>query len=141
MVGVPKTIDNDVAFVSRSFGYLTAVEEAAKVLHCAHTEAHSVHNGIALVKLMGRDSGFIAAYSALANNHVNFCLVPEVPFTLERFLPALAQRLEAFLLSQQVERANHVRRRVEQRAVQVEKNGVGAGHAAAVDRSRRRCTR
>jgi 6-phosphofructokinase 1 len=60
----------------------------------ANAEAESARNGIGLVKLMGRDSGFIAAYSALVNNHVNFCLVPEVPFTLERFLSALEQRLE-----------------------------------------------
>jgi hypothetical protein len=66
VVGIPKTNDNDVAFVSRSCGYLTAIEEAAKVQHCAHTEAHSVHNGIALVKLTGRDAGFIAAGATVA---------------------------------------------------------------------------
>ncbi len=83
VVGIPKTIDNDVAFVSRTFGYLTAVEEAAKVLHCAHTEAHSVHNGIALVKLMGRHAGFITAGATIASQDVNFTLVPEVPFQLD----------------------------------------------------------
>jgi 6-phosphofructokinase 1 len=96
VVGVPKTIDNDVAFVSRSFGYLTAVEEAAKVLHCAHTEAHSVHNGIALVKLMGRHAGFIAAGATIASQDVNFTLIPEMPLHLDGengFLPALKQRI------------------------------------------------
>ncbi len=83
VVGVPKTIDNDIPFVSRSFGYLTAVEEAAKVLQCAHTEVHSVHNGIALVKLMGRDAGFIAAGATIASQDVNFTLIPEVSFKLE----------------------------------------------------------
>ncbi len=96
VVGIPKTIDNDVAFVSRSFGYLTAVEEAAKVLRCAHTEAHSVHNGIALVKLMGRDAGFIAAGATVASQDVNFALVPETPLQLDGengFLAALKRRI------------------------------------------------
>jgi 6-phosphofructokinase 1 len=96
VVGIPKTIDNDVAFVSRSFGYLTAIEEAAKVLHCAHTEAHSVHNGIALVKLMGRHAGFIAAGATVASQDVNFTFVPEAPLQLDGengFLVALKQRI------------------------------------------------
>lgn len=96
VVGIPKTIDNDVAFVSRTFGYLTAVEEAAKVLECAHTEAHSVHNGISLVKLMGRHAGFIAAGATIASQDVNFCLIPEQPFRLEGpggFLNALKRRV------------------------------------------------
>ena len=83
VVGVPKTIDNDVAFVSRTFGYLTAVEEAARVLHCAHTEAHSVHNGIALVKLMGRHAGFITVGATIASQDVNFTLIPELPLQLD----------------------------------------------------------
>jgi 6-phosphofructokinase 1 len=96
VVGIPKTIDNDVAFVSRTFGYLTAVEEAVKVITCAHMEAHSVHNGISIVKLMGRDAGFIAASATVASQDVNFCLVPEVPFALEGgngFLAALKKRV------------------------------------------------
>jgi 6-phosphofructokinase 1 len=97
VVGIPKTIDNDVAFVARTFGYLTAVEEAVKVLDCAHTEARSVHNGLALVKLMGRHAGFIAAGATLANQDVNFTLIPEVPFKLDGkngFLPALRDRIQ-----------------------------------------------
>lgn len=82
VVGVPKTIDNDVAFVTRTFGYVTAVEEAAKAIACAHTEAHSVHNGISVVKIMGRHAGFIAAGATVASQDVNFTLVPEVPFVL-----------------------------------------------------------
>jgi 6-phosphofructokinase 1 len=96
VVGIPKTVDNDVAFVSRTFGYFTAVEEAAKVLKCAHTEAHSVLNGISVVKLMGRSAGFIAAGATVASQDVNFCLIPEVPFALEGergFLAALERRV------------------------------------------------
>lgn len=93
VVGIPKTIDNDVAFVSRTFGYLTAVQEAALVLDRAHAEARSVQNGIALVKVMGRHAGFIAAGATVASQDVNFCLVPEVPFRLENFLAALKQRI------------------------------------------------
>ncbi len=98
VVGIPKTIDNDVAFVSRTFGYITAVEEAARALTCAHTEAHSVFNGISLVKIMGRHAGFIAAGATIASQDVNFTLVPEVPFALEGeggLLEALKARLLA----------------------------------------------
>jgi 6-phosphofructokinase 1 len=94
VIGIPKTIDNDISFVRRTFGFETAVTEAWRATDAANAEAEAARNGIGLVKLMGRDSGFIAAYSALVNNHVNFCLVPEAPFTLERFLAALQQRLE-----------------------------------------------
>jgi 6-phosphofructokinase 1 len=96
VVGIPKTIDNDVAYVSRSFGYLTAVEEACKVIDCAHTEASSVLNGISLVKLMGRHAGFIAGGAAVASQDANFVLVPEVPFRLDGergFLAALQARI------------------------------------------------
>jgi 6-phosphofructokinase 1 len=96
VVGIPKTIDNDVPFVTRTFGYLTAVEEAARVLGCAHTEARSVENGISLVKLMGRHAGFIAAGATVASQDVNFVLVPEVPFKLEGpsgFLAILKERI------------------------------------------------
>ncbi len=96
VVGIPKTIDNDVPFVTRTFGYLTAVEESARVLKCAHTEAHAVHNGVSIVKLMGREAGFIAAGATVASQDVNFTLVPEVPFALNGpggFLNALKDRL------------------------------------------------
>jgi 6-phosphofructokinase 1 len=94
VIGVPKTIDNDISFVQRTFGFETAVTEARRATYAANAEAEAARNGIGLVKLMGRDSGFIAAYSALVNNHVNFCLIPEVRFSLDGFLSALQQRLE-----------------------------------------------
>jgi 6-phosphofructokinase 1 len=93
VVGVPKTIDNDVGFVSRTFGFFSAVEEAARVLDCAHTEARSVPGGIGLVKLMGRHAGFITAGAVVASQDVNFALIPEVPFKLESFLVALKKRM------------------------------------------------
>jgi 6-phosphofructokinase 1 len=95
VVGIPKTVDNDVPYVSRTFGYQTALEEAARVIACAHTEVHSVQNGIALVKLMGRHAGFIATAATVASQDVNFCLIPEIPFRLEGeggFLNALKKR-------------------------------------------------
>lgn len=94
VVGVPKTIDNDISYVQTSFGFSTAVSEARRVVAGAHSEAEGARNGVALVKLMGRESGFIAAHSAIADSQVNFCLVPEVPFRLEDFLSALDERLE-----------------------------------------------
>jgi 6-phosphofructokinase 1 len=94
VIGVPKTIDNDISFVQRTFGFETAVAEARRATYAANAEAEAARHGIGLVKLMGRDSGFIAAYSALVNPQVNFCLVPEVPFTLQGFLTALQQRIE-----------------------------------------------
>jgi len=93
VVGVPKTIDNDISYIEKSFGFETAVSEARRITYGAHSEAAAVRNGIALVKLMGRESGFIAAYAVLADSQVNFCLVPEVPFALDVFLEALERRL------------------------------------------------
>jgi len=83
VVGVPKTIDNDLQFIGRSFGFETSVGVASGVITQAHVEAKGTPNGIGLVKLMGRDSGFITAYAAVANPVVNFCLVPEKSFALE----------------------------------------------------------
>jgi 6-phosphofructokinase 1 len=94
VIGIPKTIDNDISFVEMTFGFETAVTEARRATYAANTEAEAGRNGIGLVKLMGRDSGFIAAFSTLVDNHVNFCLVPEVPFTLDGFFAALRERLE-----------------------------------------------
>jgi 6-phosphofructokinase 1 len=93
VVGVPKTIDNDVGFVSRTFGFFSAVEEAKRVLDCAHTEARSVPGGIGLVRLMGRHAGFVTAGAVVASQDVNFALIPEVPFKLESFLAALKERM------------------------------------------------
>jgi len=94
VIGIPKTIDNDVSFVQKTFGFETAVTEARRATSAANSEAEAARNGIGLVKLMGRDSGFIAAYSVLVDGHVNFCLVPEVRFTLGSFLAALEERIE-----------------------------------------------
>lgn len=93
VVGVPKTIDNDVPFVSRTFGFISAIEEAARVLDFAHTEARSVAGGIGLVKLMGRHAGFITVGATIASQDVNFALIPEVPFRLDVFFAALKERL------------------------------------------------
>lgn len=94
VIGVPKTIDNDLAWIERSFGFSTAVGEARGAITAAHAEARAAWNGIGLVKLMGRHSGFIAAYATLASGDVNYCLVPEVPFALGGgFLDTLQERL------------------------------------------------
>jgi len=94
VIGVPKTIDNDISFVQKTFGFETAVAEAHRAIYAAHTEATGARNGIGLVKLMGRDSGFIAAYASLVNSQANFCLVPEAPFSLDGFLHNLEERLQ-----------------------------------------------
>ena len=92
VIGIPKTIDNDLNLIDRTFGFETAVLSATDVITSAHNEANGAFNGLGLVKLMGRDSGFIAAYAALATTVVNFCLIPEVPFTLEGLFKALESR-------------------------------------------------
>jgi 6-phosphofructokinase 1 len=94
VIGVPKTIDNDISYTDRSFGFVTAVSESRTAIYSAHTEAQGARNGIGLVKLMGRESGFIAAYASITNGDVNFCLIPEVRFSLNCFLEALQERLE-----------------------------------------------
>jgi 6-phosphofructokinase 1 len=97
VIGIPKTIDNDINFISQSFGFETAVFKATEAIQSAHTEALGAKNGIGLVKLMGRESGFIAAQATLASKEVNFVLIPEVPFKLEDeggLLPALYERLK-----------------------------------------------
>ncbi|KAJ8751029.1 hypothetical protein K2173_016210 [Erythroxylum novogranatense] len=83
VVGIPKTIDNDIPVIDKSFGFDTAVEEAQRAINAAHVEAESIENGIGLVKLMGRYSGFIAMYATLASRDVDCCLIPESPFYLE----------------------------------------------------------
>ncbi|NLB63218.1 MAG: ATP-dependent 6-phosphofructokinase [Fibrobacter sp.] len=83
VIGVPKTIDNDLNLIDRTFGFETAVYIASDIIANSHVEANGAYNGLSIVKLMGRDSGFIAAYASLANTVVNFCLIPEHPFELE----------------------------------------------------------
>ncbi|MFC1781940.1 6-phosphofructokinase [Planctomycetota bacterium] len=97
VIGIPKTIDNDISGIELSFGFSTAVEAARPAIQSAHEEARGAWNGIGLVKLMGRDSGFIAAHATLANSDVNFCFIPEVPLVLEGekgFLRSLEKRLD-----------------------------------------------
>jgi len=97
IIGVPKTIDNDISGIEQSFGFSTAVEASRFAINSAHAEAKGAWNGVGLVKLMGRDSGFIAAHATLANSDVNFCFVPEVPLVLEGekgFLHSLEKRLD-----------------------------------------------
>jgi 6-phosphofructokinase 1 len=96
IVGIPKTIDNDIAYCDQSFGMITAVAEADEVLRGAHIEARGALNGIGLVKVMGRDAGFIAAGATLASQEVNFTLIPEIPFALDGdngFLAVLERRI------------------------------------------------
>jgi 6-phosphofructokinase 1 len=94
VIGIPKTIDNDVSFVQNTFGFETAVAEARRAIYAANSEAEAARNGIGLVKLMGRDSGFIAAFAVLVDSQARFCLVPEVPFSTERLFVELERRLE-----------------------------------------------
>ncbi|MCI5779618.1 MAG: ATP-dependent 6-phosphofructokinase [Lentisphaeria bacterium] len=99
VVAIPKTIDNDISFIDKTFGFATAVRTAGAFVSGAHNEAKGAYNGLSLIKVMGRDSGFIAAYTALANPYVNYCLIPEDPFSLDgsdgtkALLPHLLERL------------------------------------------------
>ncbi len=96
VVGVPKTIDNDLSFIQKSFGFDTAVSIAVDAVRGAHVEAKDAINGIGLVKVMGRAAGFIAAYTSLSMSDVNFCLIPENPFDLHGengFLEHLKKRI------------------------------------------------
>jgi 6-phosphofructokinase 1 len=96
VVGVPKTIDNDVPFIDRSFGFQTAFDRATEAIKAAHTEASCTPNGVGLVKLMGRHSGFIACYATLASHDVESVLIPEIPFSLHGeagFLACLRRRV------------------------------------------------
>jgi 6-phosphofructokinase 1 len=97
VIGIPKTIDNDIGVVSRTFGFDTAVSTAVESLRAAHTEAICAINGVGIVKLMGRNAGFVTAHAALAAADANFVLVPEVSFELDGpngFLAALERRLD-----------------------------------------------
>jgi 6-phosphofructokinase 1 len=94
VIGIPKTIDNDILYIEKSFGFETAVAEAKRATYAANVEALGARNGVGLVRLMGRESGFISATTVLCDSNVNFCLIPEVPFSLEGFLAALLERVE-----------------------------------------------
>jgi len=92
--GVPKTIDNDVAFIDKSFGFDTAVAEAVKVINCALIEADDSYNGVGIVKLMGREAGFVAMYATIASNDVDICLIPEVAFDLDKLCKAIGDTID-----------------------------------------------
>ena len=94
-MGVPKTIDNDIDYLEKTFGFDTAVSLAQGPIAGAHEEARSYRNGIGIVKLMGRDSGFIALHASLASSDVNLVLLPEVPFDLETIVPLIEARLKS----------------------------------------------
>jgi 6-phosphofructokinase 1 len=94
VVGVPKTIDNDISYTDLSFGFDTAVEAARHATRAAYVEASCHRSGIGLVKLMGRDAGFIASYATLADTQVGLCLIPEVAFSLDGVVRAASQRIE-----------------------------------------------
>jgi 6-phosphofructokinase 1 len=93
VVGVPKTIDNDIPFIGQSFGFQTAFGKATESIRAAHNEARAQPGGIGLVQLMGRHSGFIACYAALATNDADYVLIPEVPVDVDGFLPHLRRRV------------------------------------------------
>ncbi|HZK69020.1 MAG TPA: ATP-dependent 6-phosphofructokinase [Paludibacter sp.] len=94
IAGIPKTIDNDINMIDKSFGFETAYSIASSIIMDAHNEAKGVYNGIAILKLMGRNSGFIAAYAALSIPEANFVLIPEMDFDLPGFLAVLKKRIE-----------------------------------------------
>jgi len=94
VVCIPKTIDNDISSIDKSFGFETAVYATNEVITAAHNESKGAYNGVGLVKVMGRDSGFIAAYATLANSHVNYCIVPEENISLEGGDDSLLGHLE-----------------------------------------------
>ena len=83
VICIPKTIDNDLNLIDRTFGFETCVQSAAEIIKSAHVEANGIPNGLGLVKVMGRDSGFIAAHASLASSVTNFCIIPEIPLVLE----------------------------------------------------------
>jgi 6-phosphofructokinase 1 len=94
VVGVPKTIDNDISYIDTSFGFDTAVEAARHATRAAYVEASCHRSGIGLVKLMGRDSGFIASFATLADTQVGLCLIPEISFSIDGVVRAARQRIE-----------------------------------------------
>lgn len=93
VIALPKTIDNDITCIDKTFGFETAVQESSKIVESAHVEAKGCLNGVGLVKLMGRESGYIAAYTALSNSNVNYCLIPEKRLNLQKFLCILKERI------------------------------------------------
>jgi 6-phosphofructokinase 1 len=124
VIGIPKTIDNDLNLIQKTFGYDTAISEAVKAIECAHVEAKGAPMGIGLVKIMGRQSGHIATGAALAMSDVNYVLIPEVPFDLEGengFLKVLERRSHCVILV--AEGAGQELMHREDRAVETDASG------------------
>jgi 6-phosphofructokinase 1 len=94
VIGIPKTIDNDIAFVSKTFGFETAVAKATEAIRAAFVEAEGAPRGVGMVKLMGRHSGYIAAHAALAAGNVDCVLIPEAPFKLDKFFDYIKEKIE-----------------------------------------------
>ena len=95
ILGVPKTIDNDIPLIDKSFGFETAVQEAQRAIRSANVEANSADFGVGLVRLMGRNSGFVAMNATIASRDVNLCLIPEVPYEISRVCEFVHKRLVA----------------------------------------------
>ena len=128
VVGIPKTIDNDIPYIDQSFGFQTAFGEATKAIQSAHVEAKASPNGVGLVKLMGRHSGFIACYASLAEPDANYVLIPEVPFQLDGPNGLLAHLLE------RVKRSGHAVIVAAEGAGQDLITDSGGGHDASGNR-------
>ena len=79
-VGIPKTIDNDIPIIDKSFGFETAVAESIRAIRSAYVESRGADYGIGLVRLMGRDAGWIAMEATNISRDVNICLIPESEF-------------------------------------------------------------
>jgi 6-phosphofructokinase 1 len=122
VVGIPKTIDNDIPYIDHSFGFQTAFGQAGELIRAAHAEAISAPGGVGLLKLMGRHSGFIACYAALAKNDADFVLIPEVPFGLDGENGLLAQ------IGDKVQQQGH--------AVVIAAEGAGQEHLPRGDEAR-----
>jgi 6-phosphofructokinase 1 len=90
VVGVPKTIDNDLAGTDFTFGFDTAVDVATEAIDRVHTTAEA-HNRVIVVEVMGRDSGWIATYSGIAGG-ADVILIPEVPFDIDQVAETIRQR-------------------------------------------------
>jgi 6-phosphofructokinase 1 len=125
IVGIPKTIDNDIMFIEQSFGFQTAFSMATESIRAAHVEAAAAPNGVGLVKVMGRHSGFIACYASLAKSDANFVCIPEVPLKLDGDDGLLAE------LRRRVERRGHAVIVVAEGAGQEHVEGNGNGHDAS----------
>jgi len=91
VIGVPKTIDNDLSSTDYTFGFQTAVEIATDAVDKLMTTAAS-HHRVMILEVMGRDAGWIALHSAIAGG-AEACLIPEIPYDINKVVEALNQRI------------------------------------------------